>query len=58
MNFSEMEMMTMELTRLYRFLELCRQCGLSLYEAYKLKIYHGFTTEQLEQYMYDNVYKM
>ena len=48
----------MELTRLYRFLELCRQCGLSLYEAYKLKIYHGFTTEQLEQYMYDNVYKM
>ena len=58
MNFSEMEMMTMELTRLYRFLELCRRCGLSLYEAYKLKISRGFTTEQLEQYMYDNVYKM
>ena len=45
-------------TRLYRFLELCRRCGLSLYEAYKLKISRGFTTEQLEQYMYDNVYKM
>ena len=48
----------MEPTRLYRFLEACRHCGLSLYEAYRLKIYRGFTTEQLEQYVYDNAYKM